>query len=83
VGGSITSGFLFGSANALANANVATNPHIRFMEFARNGYGVLDAAEDELRVRYRSPVTIAERESTVETIASFRVARGVPRVELA
>ena len=81
VGGAITSGFLFGDANQYANFNVATNPHMRYMEFDRKGYGVLDAKPDELLVRYRSPVTIEERTSDVETIASFRVARGVARVE--
>jgi alkaline phosphatase D len=62
VGGSITSPFLFGPANPVANAN---------------------ATPSELRVRYRAPVTIEERQSEVETLAEFRVARGVARVESA
>jgi phosphodiesterase/alkaline phosphatase D-like protein len=81
VGGSITSGTLDSPAGDLIAANAVTNPHWKFANFARRGYGVMDLSPRELKVRFRSPTTVKERDAPVETLAEFRVARGTPRVE--
>ena len=81
VGGSITSGSVgepFGEALAV---NGATNPHWRYVNFARRGYGVMELTAREAKVAFRSPASITEPKSPVETIAEFVVQRGTPRVE--
>jgi alkaline phosphatase D len=76
VGGSITSPFLDGPFGEAAEGGLVTNPHQVFQNFARRGYGVLDASPETLRVRYRSPKTIEERTSEIETLAEFTVDLG-------
>lgn len=58
----------------------ATNPHYAYLNTARRGYGVLECRRDELRVRFRSPRTVYEPESPVETLAEFVVEPGDPTV---
>jgi alkaline phosphatase D len=81
VGGSITSGAVGGPLGEAIAANQATNPHWRYVNFARRGYGVLDLSAKEAQVVFRSPTSITEPEAPVETLASFAVERGTPRVE--
>jgi alkaline phosphatase D len=81
VGGSITSGVVDSPLGDLLAANAATNPHWKYANFARRGYGVMDLSARELKVAFRSPTTVKERDAPVETLAEFRVARGTPRVE--
>jgi alkaline phosphatase D len=64
----------------LANVR-ATNPHIKYDEQLSRGYGVLEARADELLVEYRG-VEARERSTEARTVGRFRVARGVPRVEV-
>ena len=78
VGGSVTSIF---TEDAAFNENRRTNPHWKFVEFTRRGYGVLEARPEELRVRFRSPTTTKDPNAPVETLASFSVRRGRPEVE--
>ena len=56
------------------------NPHLKFDDQKRRGYGVVEASATELRVEFRA-VDALERSTTFEPIARFRVARGNPRVE--
>ena len=58
----------------------ANNPHIVQADLARRGYGVLEARPDELLMDYRIVGTTQTPQSSVETLARFRVADGVPRV---
>jgi alkaline phosphatase D len=58
-----------------------TNPHIKYDEQVSRGYGLLEATADELRVDFRG-VEARERSTEVRTVGRFRVARGVPRVEV-
>jgi alkaline phosphatase D len=81
VGGSVTSGFFDSPFADLARGSLASNPHQRYQNFTRRGYGVMELSPDELVVRYRSPKTIKERRSEIETIAQFRVALGQHDVE--
>lgn len=85
VGGSITShGFedYFGPALPVIETGLlVTNPHLKFMDGLRRGYGILEAGKEELRVAYRAPRTTLEPRSRVDTIASFRVRSGSPVVE--
>jgi phosphodiesterase/alkaline phosphatase D-like protein len=78
VGGSVTSEF---TDQAAANENARTNPHWKFVEFTRRGYGVLEARPDELRVDFKGPRDARDPQSAVEPIARFRVSRGHPAVE--
>jgi alkaline phosphatase D len=59
----------------------ANNPHIKFANLVKRGYGVLEARADELRVDFRSADTVDRSSSPVTTLASFRVAKGSPNVE--
>ena len=58
------------------------NPHITYAHLSAKGYGVLEARTDELLVTYRSPETVLEPKSKVNTLAQFRVARGRTEVEV-
>jgi alkaline phosphatase D len=91
VGGAITSLGIadqFGEEGAQATAPLgdetiyANNPHIRFSNQQYKGYGVLTAERDELRVDYRAARSVASAQSEVFTLQRFRVARGVPAVEV-
>jgi phosphodiesterase/alkaline phosphatase D-like protein len=81
VGGSITSGAVGGPLGEAIAINQATNPHWRYVNFARRGYGVLDLSAKDAKVAFRSPTSITEPEAPVETLATFAVQRGTPRVE--
>ena len=59
----------------------ANNPHIVQANLVRRGYGILEARPDELLVEYRAVRTTQEPTSPVDTLARFRVPRGVARVE--
>ena len=59
----------------------SNNPHIKFTDLQRKGYGVLEARSDRLDVEFRSPLTVTERRSEIETLAAFRVASGSATVE--
>ncbi|HEX8052064.1 MAG TPA: alkaline phosphatase D family protein [Thermoleophilaceae bacterium] len=92
VGGSITSLGIPESVESVSNVpadvvfqatqNFRTvNPHLKFDDQKRRGYGVVEARADELRVEFRA-VEALRRTTTAEPIARFRVARGTPRVEV-
>ncbi len=91
VGGSITSG---GINETLAGRGVpagggpltprtllTANPHLAYAETEAKGYGVLEAAPDELRVTFRSPSTITAPTATTSDLARFRVGRGSLAIE--
>jgi phosphodiesterase/alkaline phosphatase D-like protein len=92
VGGSITSrglgdaspaeGGIGPTAQAFETALLAENPHITFVDGERRGYGVLEAKPDELRVRYRTPLTTQAQTSEIVTSAEFRVAAGTTDIEI-
>ena len=86
VSGSMTSSGIaesFGGQDALTDQVRDINPHIAYANTARRGYAVAEASADELRVIFRSPATVKEKVSAVETLASFRVERGTNVVEQA
>jgi phosphodiesterase/alkaline phosphatase D-like protein len=56
------------------------NPHLKYDDQKRRGYGVVEAAANELRVEFRA-VEALRRSTAAERLARFRVARGSPRVE--
>ena len=65
----------------LVTRNVRTvNPHIKYDEQRSRGYAVVEAKPDELRVDFRA-VRSVPRTTSARTIARFRVASGVPRVQ--
>jgi alkaline phosphatase D len=86
VGGSISSGGFenaFGPAVGAAERGLRlNNPHLKYTQFTRRGYAVMECRPDELLVTYRSPTTVTERTATMETIGRFRVPRGTPSVEV-
>ncbi|MDQ3936901.1 MAG: alkaline phosphatase D family protein, partial [Actinomycetota bacterium] len=57
------------------------NPHLKYDDQKRRGYGVVEASAAELRVEFRA-VEALRRSTAAERLASFRVARGTPRVEV-
>jgi alkaline phosphatase D len=65
-----------------ASRNFRTvNPHLKYDDQKRRGYGVVEARADELRVQFRA-VEALRRSTVVEDLARFRVGRGTPRVEV-
>ena len=83
VGSSITSlGFeSFGPAGPALQAGApAPNPHLKFIDGFKRGYGVLEARPDELRVTFRT-ADATRRGAPTTDLARFRVAAGTPRVE--
>jgi alkaline phosphatase D len=60
----------------------ANNPHIEYVDTNFKGYGVLEASADELLVTFRAARTIDEPASEVFDLARFRVAAGLPQVEV-
>ena len=65
-----------------ASQNFRTvNPHLKYDDQKRRGYGVVEASGQELRVEFR-PVNALQRTTAYEPPARFRVARGNPRVEV-
>lgn len=81
VGGSITSQSVGGPVGEAIAVNQATNPHWRYVNFARKGYGVMELSTKEAKVAFRSPTSITEPQAPVETLATFEVKRATPRVE--
>ena len=56
---------------------LAANPHLRYVNATRRGYGVVEARADRLEVSFRAPRTVKDNGVTdVDTIARFTVARG-------
>jgi alkaline phosphatase D len=65
-----------------ASRNFRTlNPHLKYDDQKRRGYGVAEARAGELRVEFRA-VDALKRTTVAERLASFRVARGTPRVQV-
>jgi alkaline phosphatase D len=65
-----------------ASRNYRTvNPHLKYDDQKRRGYGVVEAGAGELRVQFRA-VEALRRSTVAEDLARFRVARGTPRVEV-
>jgi alkaline phosphatase D len=86
IGGSVTSEGILpeagreGSAVLVNSAILANNPHIRFVDQERKGYGVVECDAREMRVRLRAARTVKAQTSDVHDLARFRVERGTPRV---
>jgi alkaline phosphatase D len=91
VGGSISSLGIPESVESVSNVpadvvfqatqNFRTvNPHLKYDDQKRRGYGVVEAREGELQVEFRA-VDALRRSRVAERLARFRVARGTPRVE--
>jgi alkaline phosphatase D len=62
------------------NAGV-TNPHIKYNDMLRRGYGILEARPNELLVQFKG-LDATKRNAPTSTIGRFRVAGGTPRVEV-
>ena len=84
VAGSITSNGIATTreqALALEQTVQTNNPHMVYNDQLYKGYAVVEASPDELRVRFRSPRTVATPRSEMFTLQEFRVARGEVEVE--
>jgi alkaline phosphatase D len=57
------------------------NPHVRFANGNRRGYGVLELAPQRCIARFRTVADITDRETPVRTLASFTVEDGRPGVQ--
>jgi alkaline phosphatase D len=63
--------------------NVRTvNPHIKYDEQRSRGYGVVEARDRELLVRYVAVQAAPVRSTQGRTLARFRVASGTPRIQV-
>jgi alkaline phosphatase D len=71
-----------GAAQAFEAGILADNPHMVYMDGERRGYGVLECSAQELRVRYRQPLTTQTPTSEIVTGAEFRVQAGTTDVEV-
>jgi alkaline phosphatase D len=58
------------------------NPHIKYDEQRSRGYGIVEARDRELAVRFLAVSARPERSTEARVIGRFRVASGSPRVEV-
>jgi len=63
---------------AKADALLADNPHIRFVNAARRGYVRMDVTRDRLRAELRAVRTITQPSAEIETLVTFVVEDGRP-----
>jgi alkaline phosphatase D len=84
VGGSATSlglaEYLGVPSSTLYPLAPTNDPHIRYVDFDHHGYGVVTATKKDLTCEFRAADTLNPT-SAVETLASFRVADGVPSLQ--
>ncbi len=66
----------------LLGAFAPANPHARYFDGDRHGYGLFRFRADGAEVEYRSPVTIREPTSTTEVVAKFRLDPNKPGMTL-
>jgi alkaline phosphatase D len=81
VGASVTSPA--SSRLARADAMLADNPHIRFVNVTRRGYVRMEATRERLCVELRAVRTIAQPSAEAETLAAFVVEDGRPGAQRA
>jgi alkaline phosphatase D len=84
VGGAVTSLGLedtFGPVIAGGQALLATNPHMKYINYVRRGYMTATADADALKVAFRSPASTQVPTSPVSTLATFTVASGSTTVQ--
>ncbi len=65
----------------LTNNIKVTNPHIKYTEQQSRGYGIVEAAQDQLLVEFKG-VDAMNRDGGARSIGRFRVAAGQPRVQV-
>jgi alkaline phosphatase D len=58
------------------------NPHFVFSEGQRMGYTVMEISKDELNVSIRAVKDYRQKSTEIETLASFRVPAGAPKIEI-
>lgn len=87
VGGSVTHnsltlpGLTKEQSDVITNNLPVTNPHLRFADFSRHGYVVMEARADELRVDFKGVSSVTTPTAEPVAVASFRVASGTPEVQ--
>jgi alkaline phosphatase D len=69
--------------NQRAQQALAENPHFIFADGERKGYGVVELTPARLTANLRVVDDVTQRETRIETLASFTVEAGRPRVERA
>jgi alkaline phosphatase D len=67
--------------NSRVPAWLAGNPHFVFADAERKGYGVAEFTPKQMTVNLCVVDDVTKRETRVETLASFAVEAGRPRVE--
>jgi alkaline phosphatase D len=86
VGGSATSlglpEFLGVPAESLDPLVAPNDPHVKFANFARRGYGLVTATKKDLTCQLKAVDALSPTHVPAETLASFRVADGVPALQV-
>ena len=77
-GGSITSQ---GPSLKQTQAWMDDNPHVRFANGNRRGYGLLELTSRRAVARFRTVAEVTDPQATVRTLASFSVDEGRPGVQ--
>jgi alkaline phosphatase D len=57
------------------------NPHVRFANGNRRGYGVLELSSQRAVARFRTVSDVTDPQASVRTLASFTVEEGHPGVQ--
>lgn len=57
------------------------NPHVRYANGTRRGYGVLELAPMRCIARFRTVADVTDPQTPVRTLASFTVEDGRPGVQ--
>jgi len=86
VGGSATSlglpEFLGVPSSSLYPLVEPNDPHVRYVDFDRRGYAVVTASKSELTCEFKAVDALVEK-SAPASLATLRVASGVPAVQVA
>jgi hypothetical protein len=78
-----TSGALTPEQSLIVTRNIRTvNPHLRYDEQRSRGFGIVEARDGELLVRFLGVSARPARSTAANVIGRFRVAAGTPRVEV-
>jgi alkaline phosphatase D len=70
-----------GGTNHRLDERLSENPHFVFADEVRRGYGIVDIKQHELNVRLRVTSDVTQAQTSVQTLAQFKVKAGVAELE--
>jgi alkaline phosphatase D len=69
--------------NGATSAILSTHPHLKFADFSRRGYVLLDINRERVQAEWYFMATLQERRADEELAGSFETLHGENRVRIA